>query len=112
MFIKSQPQIIHPEIDLVTPGKKEEKSKLEPVYPSTEKLKSKGLGGRQIGKLTSVLFTHISEKDIPENLPDNLLKSFRLIYRFNALSKIHYPENSQDFENATWRLWDECGRVL
>ena len=34
-------------------------------YCSTEKLKSKGLGGRPIGKLTKVLFGLIKEKDIP-----------------------------------------------
>ena len=64
-FFKGQPQIVHPEIEILTKEKEEGKDHLEPVYPSTEKLKSKFLGGRQIGKLTKVLWGLLHEKDIP-----------------------------------------------
>ena len=68
-FFQNRPQIIHPEIEILTQEKQDGKSFLEPVYPTTEKLKARGLGGRQIGKLTQVLMNMIREKDIPENLP-------------------------------------------
>ena len=71
-FYQGQPQITHPEIEPYTAEKSEGKNFLEPVYPSTEKLKARGLGGRQIAKLTQALFLLIREKDIPENLPENL----------------------------------------
>ncbi len=71
-FFQGQPQIVHPEMELLTDEKKDGKSFLEPIYPTTEKLRSKALGGRQIGKLTEVLMKLITEKDVPENLPDDI----------------------------------------
>jgi ATP-dependent DNA helicase RecG len=64
-FFQNRAQIIHPEIELLTQEKQEGKSFLDPVYPTTEKLKARGLGGRQIGKLTQVLIGMLREKDIP-----------------------------------------------
>jgi ATP-dependent DNA helicase RecG len=49
-------QIVHPEIEPYVAAAAGQKSVLEPVYPSTEKLKSRGLNGKQIGKLTQALF--------------------------------------------------------
>ncbi|MDQ6608665.1 MAG: ATP-dependent DNA helicase RecG, partial [Bacteroidota bacterium] len=56
-FFMDKPQIVHPELELVKNQATSVKSYLEPVYTTTEKLKSKGLGGRQIGKLTAALFS-------------------------------------------------------
>ena len=41
-FFMGNPQIVHPEIEILTPDKTEGKKFLEPIYPSTEKLKVKG----------------------------------------------------------------------
>ncbi|MES1197768.1 MAG: OB-fold nucleic acid binding domain-containing protein, partial [Chitinophagaceae bacterium] len=68
-FFQGHPQIIHPEIESLTLDKQDGKGFLDPVYPTTEKLKSRGLGGRQIGKLTQALIAMLKEKDIPETLP-------------------------------------------
>jgi ATP-dependent DNA helicase RecG len=103
-FFKGQPQIIHPEIEVLTKEKEEGKDYLEPVYPSTEKLKSKFLGGRQIGKLTRVLFGSLHEKDIPENLPDTVLKQLKLIDRYKAYRQIHFPQDLREYESAVKRL--------
>ena len=80
------------------------KSFLEPVYPATEKLKARGLGGRQIGKLTQVLLNLVHEKDIPENLPDTVLKSLNLMKRFEAYKQIHFPSATDQYEEAVKRL--------
>ena len=93
-FFQGQPQITHPEIEPYTSEKSEGKNFLEPVYPSTEKLKARGLGGRQIAKLTQALFLLLREKDIPENLPDNILKQLNLLSRYQALTAIHFPPNA------------------
>src|SRR4051812_1120630 len=45
-----KPQITHPEIELWSAAMADGKAFLEPVYPTTEKLKAKALNGRQIGK--------------------------------------------------------------
>ncbi len=51
-FFNGKPQITHPEIELWSPAMADGKFFLEPIYPATEKLKAKGLSGKQIGKLT------------------------------------------------------------
>ncbi|HVT85011.1 MAG TPA: ATP-dependent DNA helicase RecG [Chitinophagaceae bacterium] len=103
-FFQGRPQIVHPEIELLTEAKQEGKSYLEPIYPTTEKLKAKGLGGRQIGKLTQVLIQSLHEKDLPENLPDNILTQLKLINRFQAFRNIHFPPTVTAYEQAVQRL--------
>jgi ATP-dependent DNA helicase RecG len=103
-FFNNMPQITHPEMELLTEANKNAKNFLEPVYPATEKLKSKALGGRQLGKLTFGLLQIISEKDIPENLPEELLSKFRLVKRFDAIKNIHFPVSKNEYENAVKRL--------
>ena len=103
-FFQGRPQIIHPEIEALTTEKKDGKSFLEPVYPSTEKLKSKGLGGRQIGKLTLGLITMLKEKDIPENIPGSVLNQLNLVNRFKGYKQIHFPQTIAEYEEAVKRL--------
>ena len=103
-FFQNNAQIVHPEIELWSPDKKEGKSFLEPVYPTTEKLKARGLGGRQIGKLTQALLIQLHEKDLPENLPDSALKSLELMNRIEACRQIHFPSSLSFYDNAVKRL--------
>jgi len=103
-YFQGQPQLTHPEIEVLTEEKSEGKDFLEPVYPSTEKLKAKGLGGRQIGKLTKVLMQIIKERDVPENIPESILKQVKLIPRFQAFSQIHFPANAEQYQQALNRL--------
>jgi ATP-dependent DNA helicase RecG len=103
-FFQGRPQIIHPEIEVLTKEKQDGKSFLEPVYPTTEKLKVRGLGGRQIGKLTQVLMTMIREKDVPENLPVSILKQLKFVDRFTAYRNIHFPPAPGDYEESVKRL--------
>ena len=78
-FFGSKPQIVHPEMDLLADVQKEAK-KFEPVYPSTEKLKSRGLGGRQIGKLTQVLFSLLHETNtMPEKINKAAVRTKRFL---------------------------------
>ena len=44
LLYECNPQITHPEIEEVTDANTETKFFLEPVYPSTEKLKARDLG--------------------------------------------------------------------
>ena len=103
-FFMNSPQITHPEMESVSEENKETRSFLEPIYPSTEKLKARSMGGRQIAKFTYTLLQLLSEKDIPENIPANILERFRLIKRFDAFKNIHFPASQEDFENAVKRI--------
>ena len=103
-FFMGKPQIAHPELENYTSQNATGKSYLEPIYPSTEKLKAKGLNGKALGKLTQELFKKISEKDLPENLPESLLKQYKLMKRFDAFHQIHLPVNEISYQNALRRL--------
>jgi ATP-dependent DNA helicase RecG len=101
---QGMPQITHPEIELYTTTNQDGKNFLEPVYPTTEKLKVKGLGGRQIGKLTNVLLGLLQEKDVPENLPDGIIEQVKLVPRFKAYKDIHFPSSPEAYDKALARL--------
>lgn len=102
-FFMGQPQIVHPEIELLTsenglaPG-------WEPVYPSTEKLKAKGLNGRSIGKLTGILLQQLKPSDIPENLPETVIKTKKFPTRFEAFNTVHFPTSMDQYQLALKRL--------
>lgn len=103
-FYNGRPQMVHPEIEPLQPGQSDTKNFLEPVYSTTEKLKAKGLGGRQLGKLTQSLLPMIQEKDIPENLPEKILQQLNLVNRYQAFRQIHFPRNAAEYEEAVKRL--------
>lgn len=103
-YYNGKPQIVHPELELLAPDQQLGKNYLEPVYSTTEKLKARGLGGRQLGKLTQLLLTMLREKDIEEILPVSLLKQLSLVNRFNAFKQIHFPQTNKEYEQAVKRL--------
>ena len=76
----------------------------DPVYPSTDKLTQKGLDAKGLRKLLRTLLDQLSASDVPETLPDYMLSQYKLIGRWSALSKIHFPENQQELDAATRRL--------
>ncbi len=103
-FFNGRVQISHPEIESFHPGMDGHKNFLEPVYNSTEKLKARGLGGRQIAKLTHHLFTMISESDVRENIPAGIVLQLKLVSRYRAFSHIHFPPSVLHYEQALRRL--------
>jgi len=103
-FFMNKPQIVHPELENYSPENATGKSYLEPVYPSTEKLKSKGLNGRTIAKHTRDLLNKITAKDLPENLPASLLQQYRLMSRFDAFNQVHFPVSEKSYNDAVRRL--------
>ncbi len=103
-FFQAKAQITHPETEPYQETSANGKSFLEPVYPSTEKLKSRGLGGRQLAKLVYALFNMISERDVPENIPASIINDLGLTPRYQAFSQIHFPPSLTMYEAALHRL--------
>jgi len=103
-FYNGQPQIIHPELEVLSAPQALTKNFLEPVYSTTEKLKARGLGGRQIGKLTQHLLGMLRERDIPENLPEAIISRLKLVSRFTAYQQIHFPPSPAGFDEAVKRF--------
>ncbi len=103
-YFMGRPQISHPETEPYSRENATGKSFLEPVYPSTEKLKVRGLNGRAIAKLTQALLPQLSENDIPEILPGDIIKRYRFVSRFAACRAIHFPAGPADYQHAVRRL--------
>ncbi len=103
-FFMGSPQIAHPEIENFSPQKLAGKPSLEPIYPCTEKLKARGINGSSIGKFTAELFLKITEKDIVENLPKQMIEQYKLMNRFEAYRQIHFPSTEKHYQHALRRL--------
>jgi len=96
--------ITHPEIEESNPDNVQKARSFDPVYPSTEKLTQKGLDARGFRRLTRQLLDGISPTDLPETLPDHLVQQYKMVARWEALNKIHFPETQTDLDQATRRL--------
>ena len=104
-FFMGKPQIAHPEMEPYSKDNASGKDFLEPVYPSTEKLVVRaGFSGRSIAKLTQALLQQLHKKDIPENLPEKLLRQYKFIDRFTAFQQIHFPTTEDNYHQALRRL--------
>jgi ATP-dependent DNA helicase RecG len=103
-FFLGKAQINHPELEQLQATNTNGKNFLEPVYPVTEKLKARGINGRTLGKLVQQLFLVLTEREIPENIPDKILSKEKLISRWEAFKNIHFPSSLDVKEKAINRL--------
>ncbi|MFK7948310.1 MAG: ATP-dependent DNA helicase RecG [Saprospiraceae bacterium] len=103
-FFGSQPNIAHPEIEVVTKNNTELAPTMDAVYPTTEKLKNKGLDPKGIRKVIGILFNQLTETDVPENLPEYVIKKLRFPSRFEALKLVHQPKNNAEMVLGRNRL--------
>jgi ATP-dependent DNA helicase RecG len=103
-FFMGRPQMTHPEIDSLQSEGAEPREFMEPVYPSTEKLKARGLNGRQIGKLTFHLMSLLGESEIPEILPLPIRLKCGLPGRWEAYRNIHFPKDQEACDAAVRRM--------
>jgi len=103
-FFNGRPQITHPEMEALADIQSTGKAFLEPIYPTTEKLKARGLNARQLGKLTSALLAQVHPKDIPENIPAHIAGPLQLVNRYQAYCDIHFPKTQEDYHQAVKRL--------
>jgi len=94
--------IAHPEIEPIT-GRNEDARFLQPVYSISEKLRSRYVDSKQIFRLQQELLTHASAH-IRENLPDSLLKKYRLMAKTDAMRQIHIPDSHEQLAEAQRRL--------
>ena len=104
--------IVHPEMELLTSRPEVILKKLQPVYPSTEKLKPKGLDSRGIEKMVRMLFKDLAPIHLPEFLPKQILQSNKLMDRYEAYRAIHFPKSNKEIKEAQYRLiYDEFFRL-
>ncbi len=95
--------IAHPEVEAVSPVAITQQSSMHPVYPSTEKLKSRALDSKGISRLLTTLLPQIKDH-INENLPEYLREELKLPPRRQSLVSVHFPETPQILSRARARL--------
>ncbi len=102
---KNRFNIAHPELESADEyGKISFTGKMQPVYPTTEKLKQKNIDSKNIAVLIQQIISQIKEDDIPETLPEYLLKKYSFPSRYHSLKQIHAPESEQLLALAQQRL--------
>jgi ATP-dependent DNA helicase RecG len=85
--------IAHPEVEPVTTANTKG-GYLQPVYPLTEKLKSRYIDSKAISKLQRELLVLAKDK-IRETLPAEIIKQFKLPGKQQALINIHFPQSHE-----------------
>jgi len=99
---KGKINIIHPEIE--DPQKlSPNRSELQAMYVSSEKMKDNYITSRTLSKFISTLISLLPAK-FEETLPAWLLKRNNLVNLDTALRHIHFPNTPADYQRATLRL--------
>jgi ATP-dependent DNA helicase RecG len=96
-------QLVHPEIERFEEISADT-APLQPIYPSTEKLKARSLGGRQLAKLTRQLLSQVKERDLPDIIPAAIRQAAGLVSHYQAIQSIHFPATPQAYQQALHRL--------
>lgn len=94
--------IAHPEIEPVTENNLKGNS-FQPVYPISEKLRSRYIDSKQIGKLQAELL-RLAEPHIRETLPEFVVASKKFLSKKIALRNIHFPQSQELLQAAQRRL--------
>ncbi len=93
----------HPEMELLKDYEKSMRPAMQAVYPSTEKLSSKGISNRVINTLMQQLFLE-SKNSFSETLSKPLLEGLKLLPKNEALLNVHFPKNQELLARAQYRL--------
>ena len=102
-----QYNMVHPEMELLEDFKKDFSIKLQPVYPSTEKLTKSNLGSRFFNRSLKQLFSEL-KKPFQEILPQNIVEELKLMSPSKAYFNIHFPQSNELLAKAQFRLkWEE-----
>jgi ATP-dependent DNA helicase RecG len=103
-YFKERLNLVHPELELLGEEKQEVFKGLQPMYPATEKLKSKGLDSKGILKLQRVVFSELPASEIFELLPPAVLQKYKFINRYESFKNVHFPENEIVLQQSRARL--------
>ena len=109
--------MVHPEVDAVTPGTVQTagagaaayqqgsilSGTMTGVYPSTEKLKNAGVTGKVMNKLMEAALNR-GLPYLEESLPEHIMKQHGLVPLHFAMRNIHFPKDMVSLEKAKYRL--------
>jgi ATP-dependent DNA helicase RecG len=93
----------HPEMEPVEEYKKQLRTAMQPVYPSTEKLAKSGISNRVINKLMQQLFIETKGK-FYDTLSEEIITELKLIPKAKAVFNVHFPQSQDLLTKAQFRL--------
>ena len=93
----------HPEMELVEEYKKQLRTAMQPIYPSTEKLAKAGISNRVVHKIMQQLFIETKGK-FYDTLSEELTSELKLIPKAQAVFNVHFPQNQELLAKAQFRL--------
>ena len=91
-------QMVNPEFKLSSNQRKLDEGEILPIYSTSKELPQNSL--RKI--IEKTLNTALSI--INENIPDEIIRKYKLLDRKQALKAIHFPKNSKNLEEAKRRF--------
>jgi ATP-dependent DNA helicase RecG len=104
--------IVHPELRLALPSDIEKLSGFQPIYPSTEGMKKKGLDSAGILKLMRMVLNLLDPTELFEFIPEDILQRHEFMTFPRAIHAIHFPQNNQDIQKAGKRIkFDEFFQI-
>ena len=95
--------IPHPEMELLSVYKNKQQTALQPVYPSTELLQTKGVSNKMIRNSIQNLFMQIDGM-ISESIPPSFINQYKLMPKAEAMLNIHFPKSQENLAQAQYRL--------
>tara|TARA_R110002126_G_scaffold291415_2_gene452240 strand:+ start:12955 stop:15132 length:2178 start_codon:yes stop_codon:yes gene_type:complete len=95
--------IPHPELELVSEYKKKLQTKMQPVYPSTEKLVNSGVSNKLMRNYIQNLLQQFYD-GIQESLSQEIIDDFKLMKKRDALLNVHFPKSQENLAKAEYRL--------
>ena len=95
-------QFSHPDIDRADDLQLSEMG-MQPYYTTTELMKKRGMSSRSVEKIVKAML--LKRKDeLPETLPDFIVRRLHFVSRDTAMRCIHYPKNALEMQKARERL--------
>ena len=100
-----QLQFSHPEIEVIDPNKPQQPQSagIQPLYPTTETMKNRGLSPKAMAAITQNLCKQ-AEGSIPEILSQDILSRYQLMSREQAFIQVHHPLSLAHADCARQRL--------
>lgn len=95
--------IAHPEIEDFDRLKSEPLNPIQPLYSTTEKLKSNYISSKTIQKLVGNLLKEVLEQ-VPETMPAYLVEKLNLLSYKEALLNIHFPRSNELLNKSIYRF--------
>ncbi|MBK8443882.1 MAG: ATP-dependent DNA helicase RecG [Sphingobacteriales bacterium] len=104
-FFRNTVNFPHPEIEALSEQKSPETAaRLQAMYPSTEKMKARGLDSKGMAKLLRTLLELLPPHELPEFLPEWLLQGYHLLPRYETYKNLHIPDTEYLIAQAQHRI--------